>query len=245
MAQLREYKSSVFSMLLEDPKNCLQVYNALNNTSHEDPSLVEIKRLDGGILLSIRNDASFLIDNHLNLFEHQSTYNPNMPLRSLIYFTGLVREHITNDDLFKRQKITIPVPHFVVFYNGVEKRPEKETMLLSSSYAHDVNEPDLELKCTAYNIGNGNNRKLLEKCPVLSEYMIFVDKVRKFMDEYNDIETAIDIAIKECIAEHVLEDFLSEKGNEVKQVAALDYTFERREKLFRAEEREEGIKEGI
>lgn len=245
MAQIREYKSSVFSMLLENQKNCLQVYNALNNTSHEDPDLVEIKRLDGGILLSIRNDASFLIDNRLNLYEHQSTYNPNMPLRSLIYFTELIREHITNDDLFKRQKITIPVPHFVVFYNGIENRPEKENMFLSSSYAHDVCEPELELKCTVYNINQGNNQILLNKCPVLNEYMIFVDKVRTFMKIYKDIETAIDMAVEECIAGHVLEDFLLEKGNEVKQVAALDYTFERREKLFRAEEREQGRKEGL
>lgn len=244
MAQLREYKSSVFSMLLEDPKNCLQVYNALNNTSHEDPSLVEIKRLDGGILLSIRNDASFLIDSHLNLYEHQSTYAPNMPLRSLIYFTGLIREHITNDDLFKRQKITIPVPHFVVFYNGVEARPEKEVMRLSDSYTQTVAHPDLELTCTVYNINKGYNEVLLQMCPILMEYMTFVDKVRDRLDEKNDISTAIDIAIKECISEHVLEDFLINRGNEVRQVAALDYTFERRIQLIRAEVEAEGRAEG-
>lgn len=31
-----------------------------------------------------KNDLSFLIDWNMNVFEHQSTYNPNMPLRETI-----------------------------------------------------------------------------------------------------------------------------------------------------------------
>lgn len=245
MPKLTEYKSSVFSMLLEDPKNCLQIYNALNGTNYDNPDDVIIKRLENGIVLSVRNDASFIIDAHLNIYEHQSTFSPNMPLRSLIYFVDLIRDEVLSHDIYSRKRISIPNPHFVVFYNGVENRPAKEILKLSSSYVHQDESPELELTCLVYNINVGYNSDFRNKCCVLHEYMIFVDKVRDYLAENMDIHMAIDLAIKDCINEHVLEDFLEKRGNEVRQVAALDYTFERREKLFRAEEHEDGRLEGL
>ena len=83
----REYKSDVFSMLLEDPENAFDVYKALGGSSN-DKSKIEIKTLEKGISLSIRNDAAYIIDYDLHLCEHQSTYNPNMPLRSLFLYCG-------------------------------------------------------------------------------------------------------------------------------------------------------------
>ena len=86
MSGNREYKSDVFSMLMQDKERALQLYNAMNGSSYDNPEDVEIVIHDGGISLSVRNDASFIVDARLSIYEHQSTVCPNMPVRSLIYF---------------------------------------------------------------------------------------------------------------------------------------------------------------
>jgi hypothetical protein len=236
----REYKSDVFSMLLEEPKNALEIYNALNGTNYRDPSVVQIVLLNKGISLSVRNDAEFVIDFELNIYEHQSTYNPNMPLRGLVYFVEKLDEFIKGKDIYGHRLIKIPTPHFVVFYNGTEKRPEKEVLRLSDAFYHPTDDPELELKCTVYNINPGCNETLLQNCPVLREYMIFVEKVRHNLDIGMDLEEAVDRAIEECIQESVLVDFLKNRRKEVTKNMVLDYTWEQREEMIRKEEREQG-----
>ena len=129
MKENREYKSDVFSMLMEDKANALEVYNALNGSDYTDPEDVELVHLEKGVSLSIRNDASYIIDMNFSFYEHQSTYNRNMPLRSMIYFVNALDDWLKENehDLFGRKRIMIPTPHFVVFYNGIEKRPESGT----------------------------------------------------------------------------------------------------------------------
>ena len=118
-----EYKSDVFSMLMENPVNALALYNALNDSSYTDPDMVEMCTLDKGISLSIRNDAAFVLDSNLSLYEHQSTVCPNMPIRNLIYFTNLVEPLIKKRNLYGRSLIKIPTPKFAIFYNGEEEQP--------------------------------------------------------------------------------------------------------------------------
>jgi hypothetical protein len=249
MAENREYKSDVFSMLLEEPKHALEVYNRLNGTDYDNPDEVEIYMLEKGVSLSVRNDASFIVDANLNLYEHQSTYSPNIPLRNLIYFTSLVQKLISSRDLYGRRIIKIPTPHFAVFYNGTENRPEKEELCLSESFEHAADQPEIELRCTVYNLNPGNNTALLEGCGVLKGYMYFVEKVRFYKEHYEDLTQAIETAIDDCISNHVLEDFFRSRRAEVIKMTQLDYTWERREELIRAEERQEamelGIKQGI
>jgi hypothetical protein len=244
MPENRNYKSDVFSMLLENPVYALEVYNALNGTDYQNPSEVTMKRLEQGISLSIRNDAAFVIDFHINIYEHQSTYNPNMPLRSLIYYADIVRPVVKDRDLYSRKRIPIDTPHFVVFYNGKEERPEKEILRLSDSFSLPTDTPELELICTVYNINKGKNQNLLQKCKVLREYMYFVDEVRKNIASGMELEQAIPDAIEECIRQHVLEEFLRSRKMEVMKAMTLDYTWERREELIRKEEWEDGRLEG-
>lgn len=245
MAGNREYKSDVFSMLLEEPANALEVYNGLNGTNYEDPNELEIHLLDKGVSLSIYNDSSFIIDMNLSLYEHQSTYNPNIPLRNLIYLVNLWQDFINNRDLYGRRLIKIPTPHFAVFYNGTENRPEVEEMYLSSAFEHPTEHPEIELKCMVYNINKGKNVELLERCTVLKNYMYFVDMVRFYKKQLGNsqetLEQAIEMAIDDCIQNHILEDFLKKRRAEVIKVTQLDYTWERREELIRKEEYEEGI----
>ncbi len=243
----REYKSSVFSMLLEEPEYALDVYNALNGTDYCDAGMIKVQRIDGGVLLSVRNDASFLIDSYFNVYEHQSTYNPNMPLRFMIYFSGLMWDFIKlhDYDLYSTRKIPVPTPRFVVFYNGLNERPAKEVFHLSDLYEHQCDEYDLDLTCVAYNINPGYNKELEKDSKVLHGYMTFVQKVRTYDEEKDDLEESINHAIDECISEGILVDFFERRRFEVVENALLDMTFEKREKLIARDNRELGREEGL
>ena len=257
----REYKSDVISMMLQIPEYALDVYNAMNNSAYTDSDMIQIMRLENGISLSVRNDASFFINNYLNLYEHQSTYSPNAPLRFLIYLTNLLKKLIGKRDLYGRKRVQIATPHFAVFYNGTEKRPEKEVLKLSDAFIHHTDTPEIELTVTVYNINPDNNTQLLEKSEVLRSYMIFVNRVRENLEhqkkivqnapEYDeaayeeDLEKAINEAIDYCVKHHIMEEFFRENRNEVTKSMVLDYTWERREELIRAEEYEDGKREGL
>ena len=246
MAGNREYKSDVFSMLLEEPKNALELYNAVNDSSYEDVSLIEMCTLDRGISLTVRNDAAFVLDMNLSIYEHQSTVCPNMPIRSLIYFTMTLEDFLSGKNIYGRKLVKIPTPRFAVFYNGDEKQPEQYELKLSDAYEHSVKNPEIELTCRVYNINYGKNRRLLEQCPFLRDYMIFVDYVRSKHKEngYDDLEHCIELAIDRCIEENVLREFLIRRRTEVVKVMKLDYTFDRQLMLERQDSREEGFEEG-
>lgn len=122
----REYKSDVFSMLLSEKENALEVYNALNGSQYDNPELVEYQMLRKGVSLTIRNDASFILDGGLELYEHQSTVCKNMPLRFLFYISNILEDLTKDKNIFGYTEILIPEPKFVVFYNGEQNQPEKK-----------------------------------------------------------------------------------------------------------------------
>lgn len=246
MAGNREYKSDVFSMLMEDPQNALDLYNAMNQSNYTDPELVEICTLDKGISLTVRNDASFVLDMNLSIYEHQSSVCPNMPVRSLLYFANILERMLKDRNIYGRRLINIPTPRFAVFYNGEEEQPEQYELKLSDAFVHPVENPEIELTCRVYNINYGKNQELLSKCTFLKEYMIFVDYVRENHREigYEHLEHSIEMAIDRCIEENVLRAFLIEHRTEVVKVMRLDYTFDRQLTLEREDSRAEGLAEG-
>lgn len=188
MSGNREYKSDVFSMLMQDKERALQLYNAMNGSSYDNPEDVEIVIHDGGISLSVRNDASFIVDARLSIYEHQSTVCPNMPVRSLIYFSVILSDMLSDKkkgtkkgkNIYGRRLVKIPTPHFVVFYNGEEEQPEVQELKLSDAFEKPTDEPNLELKCKVYNINDGKNKAIMESCGWLNDYMTFVNKVREY-----------------------------------------------------------------
>lgn len=262
MAGNREYKSDVFSMLMQDKRRALELYNAMNDTDYDNPDEVEMVTLAGGISLSVRNDASFVVGDNLSIYEHQSTVCPNMALRSLIYFVAVIKERISgrhrqivDDDggnyadgrqhgrnIYGKSLIKIPTPKFVVFYNGAEKQPEEMTQYLSDSFEQKTDDPELELKCKVYNINYGKNRAIMDECRWLDEYMMFVDKVREYHNNKDEEELEDDInkAIDYCIENDILKEFLSERRGEVTKVMALDYTFDKQLEMERADAWKEG-----
>ncbi len=243
----KEYKSDVFSMLLQDKKRAMEIYNAINGTDYDDPELVEMTTLDDkSFSLTVRNDASFILDANLSLYEHQSTYCPNMPLRDLLYFASIIQKRIKAQkrDIYGGRILKIPVPHFVVFYTGKEDAPDQYDLRLSDAFEKETKNPEIELVCHVYNINSGKNTPLLSKCQTLREYMYFVDMVRKNNEISGNLEDAIEKAINQCMEENVLRDFLAQHREEVMHVMTLDYTFERRLEMQRAEAIEDGERIG-
>ena len=223
----------------------LSVYNALNGTNYTNPDDIEICTLDKGVSLTVRNDAAFVVDAALSIYEHQSTVCPNMLVRNLIYYTTIISKFVKKKNICGRTLVKIPVPKFVVFYNGDEDQPAECEMRLSDAFEKKTDNPELELVCKVYNINFGKNQQLLEKCEVLKQYMTFVDYVKYYLsqqddDDEDDLKKAINMAIDRCIEDGVLVEFLMENRSEVVKVTQMDYTFDRQIIMEREAGREEG-----
>ena len=242
----REYKSTVFAQLFKDKKKLLSLYNALNNSNYTDDDDLEIVTLENAIYMSMKNDLAFLLDCKLHLYEHQSTPNPNMPLRDLFYVSKEYEKLINKKSLYSKNIIKIPAPRFIVFYNGMESQPERMELKLSDLYHIAEPEPMLELKVIMLNINDGNNEDLKKSCKVLREYMQYVNRVRKYVYEYEmKLEDAVERAVTECIRENILKDFLIENRAEVIAMSIFEFDEEREMKLIREEEYQSGLEDGI
>ena len=235
----RTYKSTVFTMLYADKSNLLDLYNAMAGTHYTDPELLEINTLENAIYMTIKNDVSFLIDGRLSLYEHQSTSNPNLPLRFLLYISHLYSRMTKDENLYGTAKVRIPAPEFVVFYNGREQMPERDILKLSDLFMVNDRPIKLELEAVVLNISGENNRELKAACQTLREYAIYTDKIRQYTEEMS-LEEAVDRAIRECISEDVLREFLENHRMEARAMSIFEYD---QEKHMR-QEREAAWKEG-
>ncbi len=244
---VRNHKDTVFRMIYKDRTKLLELYNALNGTDYEDAAELEVCTLENAIYMGMKNDVSFLFDSEMNLYEHQSTFNPNMPLRDLMYAAKQLEKYMAEDTLYSSKLVKIPVPRFVVFYNGTEKQPERRVLKLSDAYEKKVASPELELKVLMLNINQGNNRKLMQRCKTLKEYCQFVECIRKYAATM-EIAEAVDRAVTECIKKNILADFLTKQRAEVVAVSIFEYNEEEELKKIRAAEfsvgREAGYEEG-
>jgi len=235
----KKYKDTVYRMLFKEPEKALSLYNSLNGTAYTDASLLEFNTLENAIYMGMKNDLSFLIMNQMYLCEQQSTDTPNMPLRGLLYVADLLQAFAKNKTLYSSRQIKIPTPHFIVFYNGTDKLPERMERKLSDAFAVPTDNSELELKVQILNINPGMNEELKEKCPALREYVIYVEKVRNYAKTM-PLEEAVECAIEECIKQDVLRDFLLQQKAEVVKVSIYEYDEEREMKLIRADERAMG-----
>ena len=239
----RNYKDTVSRMLFREPENALSLYNALNGTSYTDASQITFNMLDNAIYMGMQNDISFLIMNEVNLYEHQSTYNLNMPLRDLFYVAELLQVYVKDQSLYSSKLIKLPTPHFVVFYNGVESKPERRILRLSEAFEVSTSDPKLELKVTILNINPDMNEELKEKCPVLKQYTQYVEQVRCNSTSM-PLEQAVEEAIEYCIRHDILKNFLLKQRAEVVKMSIFEYDEEREMELIRRDEREIGQKIG-
>ena len=240
----RQYKSNVFAMLFGDKEKLLELYNALNGTAYADPDLLEINTLENAIYLGVRNDLSFLIDSRLYLYEHQSTVNPNLPLRSLLYICDLYSALTRDANLYGTRKVPIPQPRFLVFYNGRREQPDRVTLRLSELYLTKEMPFELELEATMLHINQGHNQSLMAACQTLSHYSHYTQRVRQYAESM-PLDQAVERAVEECIREGILADFLRKNKAEVIHMSIYEYDAERHIRQEKEESWEEGREAGF
>ena len=226
-----KHKDTVFRMLFSDKKELLTLYNAVNGTNYDNPDELEITTLENAIYMTVKNDLSCVIDMRLNMYEHQSSVNPNMPLRNLDYVSQSFRQYQDGKDIYSERLIKLPNPKFVVFYNGIAEQPARKEFRLSDAYAHKEDNPSLELVVLQLNINSGYNNELMEKCPTLRDYMLFIGRIRKHSQHMN-INTAVNLAVNECIKENILAGFLRKNKREVIAMGIDEYDAELHEKTL-------------
>lgn len=244
----RQYKDSVFvDLFSEDERGTerfLSLYNALHGTQVDDVRLVENIRLEKVMYMSFSNDVSYLVEGKIIvLAEHQSTVNPNMPLRCLEYIARLYEKHFQSKEKYSRKLLKLPTPEFYVFYNGREEYPCDKTLTLSEAFIEQNTVPNLELIVKVVNINQDKRNSVLEKCKALKEYSLFVETVRRHVRD--DKEGGFQEAIKECIANNILREYLQRKAKEVINMLVGEYDYETDIAVQREEGREIGFAEGI
>ena len=246
----REHKDRLFRLIFgteENKRNLLCLYNALNNSQYEDLDGFEFTTLEDVIYMGMKNDVSILIQSKMVLYEHQSTYNPNMPLRGFLYIAKLYEKYIEEKGLniYGRKLIKLPTPQYIVFYNGLEDHPEEEILRLSDAFISEKKIEGYEWSVRILNVNYGENKDLMEKCKPLQDYAILVGKIREKIAEGFSIQEGIDKAVLECIREDILAEFLKKHRAEVLNVCLTEYNEERVLQSIREEEFEFGLKQGL
>ena len=195
----------------------------------------------------MKNDISFLIGQHLSLYEAQSTWNPNMPLRGLFYFSrlyqGYIKEHQL--DLYSRRPLSLPFPEFVVFYNGTMDQPDRMELRLSDLFSQAEGVPCLECTATMININFGHNEEMMKSCRKLYEYAFLINAVRSRLNEGLHLEVAVDQAVEDCIQNDILKSFLLKHREEVREMILSEYDEELHINSEKKISYEEGLEAGV
>ena len=224
----RNYKDTVFRMLFSDRKNLLSLYNAVSGAHYDDPEKLEIVTLENAIYMGMKNDLAFIIDTDLFLYEHQSTYNPNMPLRDLFYISSEYQKLVDKKSL----------------YSSVLQEKDSWVNHLSEAFENLSGAPKLELEVLTININEGHNSELMEQCQTLREYAQYVACVRRYAKEF-ELNEAVKLAVDECIRNNILSEFLRANKSEVIAMSIFEYDKEEEERKLRKAEYEAGVAAGM
>lgn len=240
----RTYKDSLFRMIFREKKELLSLYNAINQSDYQNPDELEVNVLEDVIYMGMKNDVSFIIGDYMNLYEAQSTWNPNMPLRGVFYFSQLYQGYVAENgfDIYGKARIPLPVPQYIVFYNGIGMREERKQFRLSDSFRKNgKQESALECVATYLNINYGYNKEIMSQCRKLYEYAYLIEEIRKYLRQGYRLEAAVEYAIDHCIEQDILADFLRRRRAEVTMNLLTEYDAE----LHIRSEKELSFQEGI
>ena len=243
-----KHKDRLFKFIFGNPDHkewTLSLYNALNGSHYTDTEAIEFTTIEDALYMGMRNDVSFIIAFVMNLWEHQSSFNPNLPIRLLIYAVHLYEKYISGGSFnrFSRKLQRLPKPKLICFYNGTENQPEEKILRLSEAFGAD--DGDIEVRVRMLNINYGKNRELMRFCGMLKEYSWFIDTIRRNQRVMSELEQAIDAAIDEMPEEFELKKFLLAHRAEVKGMYLSEYNIEKEMEKLREEERQEGREIGL
>jgi len=248
----REHKSSVFSTLFNNPEALRELYSAIEGVPIPPDMPIDINTLSNVLIRGQLNDVSFTVDNRLVvLIEHQSTISENLPFRLHDYIGHVYRKIVDYEKRFQRKLEKIPKPEFIVLYNGNEAYPEHKILRLSDAFMDvhglklsESNEPPLELIVNVYNINQGYNPEILKKSVILNSYSILISKIWEYRNNKITLAESLEHAIKYCINNNILKDFLMKNGSEVYSWLYGEYNVEDEIAVVKREAREDGHAEG-
>lgn len=243
----RDVKDRLFRFLFEKDKEALlQLYNALNDTDYKEASDLQVVTIESAVYVVMKNDLAFVLAGTVNLYEHQSTYNPNMPVRFLIYLAEEYQKLIGQAQLslYGSTRIELPTPRCVVFYNGEKDLPEESVLKLSDAFIDKERQADVELQVRVLNINYGCNKALMDKCRTLAEYAEFVAISRRYAAGGMSMKEALNAAIDDCLKQGILYETLREHRSEVLGMLLEEFDADKYERTIRMEGKEEGRKEG-
>ena len=245
----KEYKDRLFTFLFgsEEHKDwTLSLYNAVNGSDYTDPEKVRITTIKDVLYLGMHNDVSFQISDEMNLYEQQSSFNPNMPLRQMQYAGNLFEQYIKEQkrNKFGTELIRLPVPKLITFYNGRTEEPDERILELKDSFP-EGSDPDIYVRVRMININYGQNKELLIVCRPLREYSWLIGEIRKNKQDGISIETAVNKAITDMPDDFVIRPLLEAHRAEVLGMLLTEYDEAEAMELFKLDGKREGIKEGI
>ena len=245
----RQYKDRLFTFLFGNEAHkdwTLSLYNAVNGSSYTEPELIEISTIREVVYMGMHNDVSFFVGNELHLYEQQSTYNPNMPVRMLQYSGDLYEKFIKQNQLNKygSNLLRLPAPRMVVFYNGTQDRPPEMTLLLSDSFPPGSTS-DVEVRVRMINLNHSQSQSLLDACKVLKEYSYLIDEIRMQGEHSADMSAAIDLVISRLPDTFIIKPLIEAHKAEVHGMLQTEYDEAEAMKLFHKDGLEEGIAQGL
>ena len=236
----QKHKDSLFRTIFKEKKELLSLYNALAGTSYENEDELTITTDEDVIYIHMKNDISFILDAYLNLYEHQSTVNPNMPMRGLLYMADLYKPLVMGNALYSKKIVKIPNPRYIVFYNGTEEKSDKWDLRLSDAFAHKESGGDIEVVAHMLNINYGHNKELMEKCEKLREYAILIATIRKYQEQGMDLEKAVSLALDECLEKGILTEILRKERAVIMNSILTEFD----EESYASMLRDEGFEDG-
>ena len=246
----RKHKDRLFTFLFGKKGNkawTLSLYNAVNNTHYTDPDIIEFTTMEDAVYMGMKNDISFILCHVMNVYEQQSTYNRNMPVRQLMYAAKLYDKYIQQKklNLYGKKLVRLPVPKLVAFYNGTEGEND-QILKLSDAFIQAGNpaQADIEAKVRMVNINYGKNESLLSSCRPLQEYAWLVWQIRENQRTMG-IEDAVDKAIQDMPENFEIQEFLIGHRAEVKDMCITEYNEAETMQMIREEGREQGREQGM
>ena len=244
----REHKDRLFKAIFgrntdESKRWRLELYNLLNKTSLTDPDELKVNTIENVIYITMKNDISFLVDDQMVLYEQQSSFNQNMPLRGFLYFSQLYQKYLTENkqSVNRSNKVKIPTPRFFVFYNGMTKKDNAFKMRLSDSFIVPDNSGDFEWTATVVNINLNDNESLVKNCVPLYDYARFVAKVREFVKQGKLASSGVESAVNWAIDKKLLDGFFERQKAEIMGMILTEFDQE----IYEQNVREDGYEDGL
>ena len=246
-----QHKDRLFKFIFGRHENrewTLSLYNAVNKSSYTDSDAIQITTIEDVLYLSMKNDLSFLLADTMSFYEQQSSFNPNMPMRMLIYagmvYSKYVESHKADISLHSYSQQHFPTPRMICFYNGEARQPDSKVLELKSAFK-EGSEPDIDVSVTMLNINRGRNAELMSACRPLADYSQFVADVRNYGQQLHDMDSAIRKAVDALPEDSMIREYLLANIAEVKEMCLTEYDEDAERKFLKNEGRKEGIAEGL